>query len=259
MELERPACSTTLGSLSDELILFILGNFCSHCREGPHESQHAYFVATEKHLYEPSWYILDVSALRSMRLVSRRFCRLAQEILYHEFAPGQGGCKLDDWQSIGYSWFWCLELFLRTVALNPSRAAMVKKVHVNGNVLCCIVEDSYETRILKTAAQARGIDVSNFVASFEDQRPQVDPSPHPATGNMLLAMLLACLPHLKTLTFSWDIPIRSIPASALRAAGLSTLPIQTLGMTGCDRTLGLRLGGILDLASATIRNLHLND
>ena len=66
--------------------MLILRNFCAHCREGPHESQYAYLVETKRLVYKLDWYALDVSALCSMSLVSKRLCPLAQEVLYHEFA-----------------------------------------------------------------------------------------------------------------------------------------------------------------------------
>ena len=260
MALERPTCSTTLRSLSDELILLILRNFCAHCREGPHESQYAYLVETKRLVYELDWYALDVSALCSMTLVSKRFSPLAQEVLYHEFAPGHDYYStLDERSSEVYDWYWRLEPFLRIVAQNPARAAFVKRLHVNANVLCCVVEDgTYEGGILKDVAQARGIDIYNFAGFFEALRPQIEPYRYLPQADALLGMLLTCLPRLKTLTFSTGAPLLGVPASALRAAGLSALRIQTLGIIWCDDSLEFRLGGILELASATIRNLRLN-
>ena len=114
MELDRSAGSASsagLGSLSNELILLILRNFCLYCREAPHERQRANFPATRQQYNEPSWNTLDVSALYAVCLVSKRFVPLAQEILY-EFIPGYGA----SWYSIKYEWVRRLTPFLRTVA-----------------------------------------------------------------------------------------------------------------------------------------------
>jgi hypothetical protein len=74
----------------------------------------------------------------------------------------------------------------------------------------------------------------------------------------MVGMLLACLPYLKTLGLSAGVPSRCVPASALRAAGVSSLPIETLDIAGCDYKSGRRLDGILELASSTIRTLNVD-
>ena len=130
---------------------------------------------------------------------------------------------------------------------------------MNANVLHCVVEDGNdEDGMLKDVAQTLEMDIYHFAGFFEALRPQIDPLRYYPQGDMLLGMLLACLPRLKTLTFSTGAPHRGVPASALRAAGLSALRIQTLGIIWCDDSLDFRLGGILELASATIQNLRLN-
>ncbi|KAK4251362.1 hypothetical protein C7999DRAFT_10940 [Corynascus novoguineensis] len=159
MQLKRPARLTTLCSLSNELILLILSNFCLHCRQGPHETPQVYFPATGQRRDEPSWYALDMAALHSMSLVSRRFSPLAQEILYHEFIPGYG----DSW----YDFDWCPQRFLRAVARNPDRAASVKRLYIDVNLLAGIDKDSVEA-VLQDASQVRGIDASAFVVTRDD-------------------------------------------------------------------------------------------
>ncbi|KAL2142975.1 hypothetical protein VTI28DRAFT_497 [Corynascus sepedonium] len=249
MQLKRPARSTTLCSLSNELILLILSNFCLHCRQGLHETPQAYFPATEKRRDEPSWYALDLSALHSMSLVSRRFSPLAQEILYHEFIPGYG----DSW----FDFDWRLQRFLRAVARNPDRAASVKRLYINVNILAGIDEGSAEA-VLQDVAQVRGIDASDFVGPFRDLRYRFSPHQYRPSGDELLGLLLACLPHLKTLSFTAGAPHEGIPASALRTAGVSMLPIETLEIMSCIESLGSRLDGIVELASSTIKNLYID-
>jgi hypothetical protein len=190
-----------------------------------------------------------------MSLVSRRFSSLAHEILYHEFAPGYG----DSWYSMEFEWYWRLEPFLRTVASNPDRAALVKRVHVNINLLCCVTEYLGERTemVLRDAARARGIDVADFVGPFRALQQPVYPDRYRPGADELLGMLLACLPQLKSLSLSWGAPLCGVPASALRIAGVSSLPLETLDITCCDEMTGARLDGILELASSTIRNLYL--
>lgn len=256
MESKRPAHSTSLDNLSNELILLILSNFCLHCRQGPRDTPHVYFPATGQQRRDPSWYALDVVALNSMTLVSRRFLPLAQETLYHEFIPGYG----DSWYSTEYNWFWRLEPFLRTVALNPDRAALVKRVHININLLNAVAEVQAETHLalLEDIAQARGIELSDFVGPFRDLRPAFWGDQYRPSASEIVGMLLACLPHLKTLSFSAGAPCLRVLASALRAVGVSTLPIETLDIICCDETLRGRLDGVLELAAFTIRSLYID-
>jgi hypothetical protein len=255
MESERPARSTSLDNLPNELILVILGNFCLHCREGPQETPQAFFEATGQQYDEPSWYALDVSALHSMSLVSTRFLPLAQEILYHEFIPGYG----DSWCSAGYDWFWRLVPFLRTVALNPDRAALVKRVHVNLNLLNGVTEvEAQVDAVLEDATQARGIDLSDFVGPFRELLPTFRRDQYRPSADEVVGMLLTCLPHLKTLSFSAGTPLSGVPASALRAVGVSALTIETLDIIGCDGNSRGRWDGILELAAPTIRSLSID-
>ncbi|KAL2181467.1 uncharacterized protein P884DRAFT_5386 [Thermothelomyces heterothallicus CBS 202.75] len=253
MQLKRPARSATLCSLSNELILLILSNFCLHCRQGPHETPQVYFPATGQRRDEPSWYALDILALHSMSLVSRRLSPLAQEILYHEFIPGYG----DSWYADAYDFDWRLAKFLRAVARNRDRAASVKRLHINVNLLTGISRDSAEA-VLQDAAQVRGIDASAFIRPFRDLRHPFSPDQYRPFGDELLGLLLACLPHLKTLSFTAGASLQGIPASALRTAGVSTLPIETLEIMCCIESLGSRLDGIVELASSTIRNLYID-
>ncbi|KAK4245667.1 hypothetical protein C7999DRAFT_33955 [Corynascus novoguineensis] len=222
MQLKRPARSTTLHSLSNELILLILSNFCLH---RPRTARNASGLLRD----EPSWYTLDISALHSMSLV-RRFFSLAQEILCDEFIPGYG----DSWYADAYDFDCHLAKFLRAVSQNLGRAASVKRLsaHININLLTGISENSAEA-ILQDTAQVRGIDASAFVGPFRDLRYPFNPDQYRPFGDELLGLLLACLPHLKTLSFTAGTSLEGIPASALRTAGVSTLPIETLKIMCC--------------------------
>ncbi|KAL2169368.1 hypothetical protein VTG60DRAFT_6142 [Thermothelomyces hinnuleus] len=248
MELDHQAGPIGLASLPDELISLILRNFCLHCRQGTRDTPHAYFPATGQKREERSWYAVDVSALHAMCLVSRRFLPLAQEILYHEFAWAYG----DSSASLMDDWSHRLTAFLRTVARNKDLAALVKRVYICLTHFFIIPETEADS-VLEDAAQARGIRLANFLGSFGDVKDPDLPLREPA----LLAMLLACLPRLKTLSVLAGVRLTAIPAASLRAAGISSLPLETLDIACCDIHTGSH-NGILDLASFTIRSLFLN-
>ncbi|KAK4119223.1 hypothetical protein N657DRAFT_707835, partial [Parathielavia appendiculata] len=63
---------------------------------------------------------------------------------------------------------WRLAKFLRTVARNPNRAASVKRLHINTNLLTGISDDEAEA-VFHDAAQVRGIDASAFVVLRDDE------------------------------------------------------------------------------------------
>ncbi|KAK4237068.1 hypothetical protein C8A03DRAFT_34999 [Achaetomium macrosporum] len=255
MERERLPSLKTLSSLPNELILHILRTFCLHCRDGSLDTPRTYSPATKHPRGEPCEYFLDVYALHSMSLVSRRFSALAQEILYHEFIPAYGEACFG-LQSDPSECDLRLVHFLRIVALNPGLAALVKRVYVSTEFLDRIPEAEAEAEaVLKDVAQSRNIKLSEFVGSFRDQWDPESRDQYRPAGDEMLGMLLACLPRLKTLSLSGTPPRRGVPVSALRAAGVSALSIETLDINVFDHTLNQELDGVLELASSTIKNL----
>ncbi|KAI1291260.1 hypothetical protein F5Y03DRAFT_44418 [Xylaria venustula] len=90
-----------LSNLPTEILSLIFKNFCLHCRELDADGvPEVYYLGKQQKRFEPSWYSLDLQALYSTCLVSRRLCDIAQPILYHEFVPGYA----DSRTSARYKW-----------------------------------------------------------------------------------------------------------------------------------------------------------
>jgi hypothetical protein len=189
-----------------------------------------------------------------MSLVCRRFLPLAQEILYHQFLPGYS----DDWGSIED--LHCrFPRFLRAVAPRPDWAASVSRVHIDFSIAHYAPRaPALAEEVLNYAAEARGVDVSDFLVPFrETGHPGCDGHRFPV--DELLGLLLSFLPRLRTLSLTAGAGAGAdgFLTAALAAAGVSSLPIETLDITGCDGSLWGRLDGILELAAAKIRNLFI--
>ncbi|KAK1765460.1 hypothetical protein QBC33DRAFT_544346 [Phialemonium atrogriseum] len=248
---QRSSRPPVLYDLPNEVLSLILGNFCLHCRN-PQETPLAYFPGAQQEREQPSWYSLDRQALYSTCLVSRTLRDIAQAILYHEFAPGYG----DSWRSMQYTWEWRLTNFLRTVTLRQDLAALVRRLYLSHHLMNEITKDDVEPA-LEEAAQARGIQLSDFLAPFQDLWPTTIRGQYRPSTDELGAMLLACLPNLTCLTLSMMVPRNTIPMSALSAAGISSLPLETIDICGSDSNLRHRLGGILEMSFSTLRTLNL--
>lgn len=97
--------------------------------------------------------------------------------------------------------------------------------------------------VLKEVARARSISLSDFLCPFQDIR---------------AAMLLSCLPNLTRIYLMARSPWNAIPASALSAAGFSSLSLQTIDVCGAGFGLGHCLGGILAMSASTLRTLNID-
>ncbi|KAG7292614.1 hypothetical protein NEMBOFW57_002649 [Staphylotrichum longicolle] len=141
-----------LGSLPNETLALILGNFCAHCSKahGPdnfpddhsrlaepqhdEDDEHDEREDSDK---EPLWYSRTYrNTLYSMCLVSKRLQPVAQSVLYHEFVPGYG----DPQHLHRISWGRRLSPFVRTIAARPDLAAVVKRAFVHFYVLRPVTE-----------------------------------------------------------------------------------------------------------------------
>ncbi|KAI1774354.1 hypothetical protein F4818DRAFT_80234 [Hypoxylon cercidicola] len=238
-----------LPSLPNEILSIILGNFCLHCRE-TEETPHAYFH-TQQQSGQPSWYSLDSKALYSMCLVSRKLRDVAQPILYHQFIPGYGDC----WGSARSVWDRRLLPFVRTIILRPDLAAMVRRLYFHFSLLTSTTNDEVEA-VLEQVTQTHDF-LSDFLGHFHDKWPS-DLTPYQPFCDELGGLLLVYLPNLTSLSLTGGTPSRNIPSSALRAAGVSSLRIQTIDLLGCGKDWGYRLDGILEMASSTLKTLNLN-
>ncbi|KAI0523769.1 hypothetical protein F5B22DRAFT_591927 [Xylaria bambusicola] len=91
MELSQPYHSLVFSSLPSEIVLLFLSNICLHCRE-PDRGPLVYYPTKHQEYDQPSWYALDLQALHSPCLVSRRLRHLAQPILsFHGDMNGLDG------------------------------------------------------------------------------------------------------------------------------------------------------------------------
>ncbi len=166
-----------------------------------------------------SWHCANqLVTLRSLSLVSKRFCRLAQPLLYHDFIIGHSnsGCPKS------LSWVGRLERFTRTVAARPDLASAVKRVHVHPDLLRAVTEGQARATIeeLVGAAatpEAASTIVADYLNHFDVVRtgpPQRAASLRLA-GSELLGLLLSLLPNLDSLSMQ-VVPLQGgIPAGAL--------------------------------------------
>jgi hypothetical protein len=251
-ELHQSSRLSGLSGLPVEILSLILSNFCLHCRE-PQEIPEPYVPDRQQELDQPSWYSLDLQALYSSCLVSRRLCQIAQPILYHEFVPAYG----DSWRSRKYSWNGRLSCFLRTVALRRDLAALVRRFYLSFYLRTEDIEDEADT-VLEEVARARDINLFDFLHPFQDIWARNRHGQYRPSTDELAAMLLSCLPNLTRLYLTPRSPCSAIPASALNAAGVSSLSLQTIDVCGDQYDSRHRLGGILEMSASTLRTLNID-
>ncbi|KAI0199251.1 hypothetical protein F4808DRAFT_433167 [Astrocystis sublimbata] len=252
MELSKSDRPPILTDLPTEILSLILSNFCLHCRE-PDEVPIAYFPSRGQLMDGQSWYSLDVHALYSVCLVSRRLCDVAQAILYHEFVPGYG----DSWLSRQYSWAGRLTGFLQTVTRRRDLAHLVRRLYLSQWLMDPDFFDNTELveAVLEESSRVCGIDLPKFLELFHDTKYGL----HHPNAVEVAAMLLSSLPNLSTLCLTSIALHYPIPVSALKAAGVQNLSLQTIDIEGGCPTSGGRLRGILELSQSTLRTLNIND
>ncbi|KAK4042454.1 hypothetical protein C8A01DRAFT_33527 [Parachaetomium inaequale] len=236
----------TLARLPNEILALILGRFCLHCCEARETRETPdVFVPPSGHdeQGEPTWDWDGHQVLYSACLVSARLRDIAQPILYHEFIPGYGHpCRR-------------LIPFVRTVALRRDLAAAVRRVQVH-----------YDSRaippgglgaVFEEAARARAIELPAFLAPFRHRWARAWPKyAYTPAGDELITMLLACLPNLARLIVAAASLFGDIPASALQAAGVERLPLQTCDASGYFAPS--RVADILNMARRTLTTLNLD-
>lgn len=224
--------------LPTEILQLICSCFCLHCRGD--------CVGPEQHPDEPSWYSLERHALFSLCLTSRQFYEIAQPILYHEFIPGYGR----SWRSNLYSWDGRLMSFVQTMKRRRDLAALVKWIFIHPDLLKPICDE--ETRDARTrTVPAKALSIRAW---------------HQASD--LAATLMAQLPNLERCSFQVvGLSVETIRMSALRAAGVTSLPLKTLDISlnstpvsaqGCLFSLDLRARPIIELSTRLeTLNLHM--
>jgi hypothetical protein len=129
---------------------------------------------------------------------------------------------------------------------------------VLGSKIAAVIKDGVPRLVLEEATRARGIQLADFLRPFQERYwPGNLESMHFATYGQLVAMLLACLPNLTSLVFPDGVTVYEIPQSALRAAGISTLPLRTVEIFGGAWYNVVGLDGLLNMASSTLRTLNI--
>jgi hypothetical protein len=239
----------TLARLPTEILALIFGRFCLHCCE-TRETPDAYVPPSgrDEQLGEPTGDWDGHQVLHAVCLVSARFRDIAQPILYHEFGSGDSRLYVSLTKYIR---------FVRTVALRRDLAAAVRRVKVHFDSPD-IPPGGFEP-VLQEAARARGFELPAFLAPYRNRWERASAKDaYTTAGDELITMLLACLPNLARLVVASASPWKDLPASALQAAGVKTLPLQTCdasGSSGPRRVAYI----LLNMAPRTLATLNLND
>ncbi|KAK5630019.1 hypothetical protein RRF57_005734 [Xylaria bambusicola] len=253
MELSQSYYPTVFSSLPSEVLLLIISNFCLHCRE-PDRGLQIYYPTKHQEYDQPSWHALDLQALYSTCLVSRRLRDVAQPILYHEFIPGYA----DSFLSRRYEWTGRLISFFRTVTLRRDLANLVQGVYLSHWLLGpIIVESGRVEAVLEESARIRGINLSDFLEPFHNLPARAHLKPYRPAADELVAMLLSFLPNLSRLYLTMATPPSPIPVSALMTAG-ARLSLQTIEICARNSNLRSRLGGILEMSLTSLNTLDIN-
>ncbi|RSL63788.1 hypothetical protein CEP54_005044 [Fusarium duplospermum] len=251
----------SLGNLPTDILVLIFGQFCLHCQDEynqPWDVPPLQYRPARQKPDEKSWYSLDRQALVSLSLASRRFRDIAQSILYHEFVLGYD----DSWRTDLYTWDGRLISFMRTLRQRRDLARLVKVVYVHPRLLWAINVDRPRD-VLGEAAETLGIDLAEIWKSripcpeIDDWAEKLEPrerfltpvaygpdylpvgqSCHVRTRRTqrswvaaeLVAMLIAQLPNVEYLGLQrcsrWT--TEGVPASALAALNISSLPVRRL-------------------------------
>ncbi|RSM06781.1 hypothetical protein CDV31_008964 [Fusarium ambrosium] len=272
-----------LENLPTDILVLIFGQFCLHCQDEynqPWDVPPLRYRPARQKPDEKSWYSLDRQALVSLSLTSKRFQQIAQSILYHEFVLGYD----DSWRTALYTWDGRLISFMRTLRQRRDLARLVRVVYVHPSLLEVIHGDRPRD-VLGEAAETLGIDLAEIWKSRIPRPESFDRTEIPKTRELflaplaygsdyaalgyfrdvhtrrrerdwvateLVAMLIAQFPNLQYLAVQrcsrWT--SESVPASALAALHISSLPFQRLDI-GSNPVDVVRLSPGLE-----ILNLH---
>ena len=142
------------------------------------------------------------------------------------------------------------------MALRPDLAANVRRLHIDNTFLHTPTEKAAEIQaVLQDVANARGFLLFDFIDPFGYESADA----HLDFRSEVVAMLLTCLPNLGSFSLRSRAGRKGIPASALRAAGVSSLPIQTIVARFVPaREIAKSLGTVFDMALPTLQALSLH-
>jgi hypothetical protein len=203
--------SATLANLSTETLQQIFSTFCLHCRAKYQSiAPDAYLRGTQQHRNDRSWYSLERHALFSLCLVSRRFCNIAQPIMYHEFVLGYG----DSWRSTVYTWDGRLTSFVRAVVQRRDLAILVKRIYIHPYLLKSISDEEARN------ALERAI----YTLEIEPWQQW--------SGGELVTILIAKLPNLEHFSLQVNgFPFDNVCPLRLRTADVSILRLRTIDIS----------------------------
>ncbi|KAF5572318.1 hypothetical protein FPANT_13180 [Fusarium pseudoanthophilum] len=150
-----------LASLPRDVLLEIFSYFCLHCRGDlrplkgvgtPHQQKRR--CREPQRPDQKSWYSIDKYTLFSLAASCKSLHAVAEDILYHDFAPGYGDSELSELYTFGNR----LNQFMRTVGSRKDLADKVRFLfvhpkHSNASVKRIVLS-------LKQGAADLGIDVA---------------------------------------------------------------------------------------------------
>ncbi|KAJ4039007.1 hypothetical protein NW761_010377 [Fusarium oxysporum] len=258
--------TTGLVYLPRDILVEIFSYFCLHCRGDLRPIKGVGTPHQHKQRREPqqpdqkSWYSIDKYALFSLAASCKALHPIAEDILYHDFAPGYGDSELSELYTYGHR----LNQFMRTVGRRKDLAEKVRMIfvhpkHSNTDVKQIVLS-------LKQGAADLGIDIvkawgyraKHFMnpwrparrtrwgeeeylfmlnSAFTDEILEYPAlSYHVGTNNFykvlhheLIPMLIALLPKLGYIIYKSNSIFDSFKNTALEALGVTELP--------CLRTL----------------------
>ncbi|KAF4455165.1 hypothetical protein FALBO_15696 [Fusarium albosuccineum] len=245
---QRVMNPASLPNLFPELLRLIFGYFCLHCCGGFREP---YWVEPDDEAEQSASYLQGRQTLCTLSLVSRRFRDIAQDILHHEYLLGYTDLRHPEW----YSWDGRLTAFMRTVASRRDLARLVRTVFIHpASVECIGLDEAWAA--LNHSSNALGFSLSE---TWEQRKS--DPREHPGRSDYdfrqkfflgqldaldrhnrlryngvlppeLYAALIALLPNLDHLIFRNGVGYTDVPMTAMKALGITSLPLRTLEV-GC--------------------------
>ncbi|KAF9774277.1 hypothetical protein IL306_007768 [Fusarium sp. DS 682] len=125
--------ATCIINLPRDVLVDIFSYFCLHCRGELRPVEGVGTPLQHKQRREPqqphekSWYSLDKHALFSVAVSCKKLHSIAEEILYHEFAPGYGDSELSEHYTYGLR----LNQFMRTVGRRKDLAEKVRMILIH--------------------------------------------------------------------------------------------------------------------------------
>ena len=137
-------------------------------------------------------------------------------------------------------------------------AASVRRIFVSCKLTHPVERDRADIdAILEEAARTRGIPLSDFLASCRFRRRTYADPRYRHRGNVLAAMLVACLPNLTCFAVKAFDPDNAIPPRVLLAAGMPLLPFETFDLYGNGGSMPHEIGRTFEMSFFTLKTLNI--